>query len=269
MVMAMFMLEGKSAIVTGGASGIGEATVRRLAAAGATCVIADMSDASALAGEVGGVAHRCDVTEASAVQEVVAATVDRHGRLDIMVNNAGVLGPGRGVLADDPTAGRAALEVNLGGVLNGVRAAGSVMEAGAVIVNTASMAGVVGFPGIGWYGMAKWGVVGLTKHAAVEFGPRGIRVNCVCPTGVDTPMVGDGAAGHWAVRSQSLMNQHVSRLATADEVAAAIHFLASDEAAMVNGHALAVDGGLAAGPSVQFIEAALGTAIRDEGGIFE
>lgn len=265
----MFSLEGKSAIVTGGASGIGEAVVLRLTAAGATCVVADISDASALATEVGGEAHECDVTDAAAVQELVDATVDRFGRLDIMVNNAGVLGPGRGVLADDPAAGRAALEVNLGGVLNGVRAAGSVMKPGAVIVNTASMAGVVGFPGIGWYGMAKWGVVGLTKHAAVEFGPRGIRVNCVCPTGVDTPLVGEEAADHWAVRSQLLMNQHVRRLATAEEVAAAIHYLASDEAAMINGHALAVDGGLAAGPSVQFIEAALGTAIGDEGGIFE
>lgn len=265
----MFMLEGKSAIVTGGASGIGEATVRRLAAAGATCIIGDITDAAELATEVGGEAHHCDVTDADAVQGLVDATVDRFGRLDIMVNNAGVLGPGRGLLADDPAAGRAALEVNLGGVLNGVRAAASVMEAGSVIVNTASMAGVVGFPGIGWYGMAKWGVVGLTKHAAVEFGPRGIRVNCVCPTGVDTPMVGAEAADHWAVRSQSMMNQHVTRLATADEVAAAIHYLVSDEASMVNGHALAVDGGLAAGPSVQFIEAALGAAIADESGIFE
>ena len=267
--MTMFSLKDKVAIVTGGASGIGEATIRRFAAAAARCVIADIDDASELAIEVGGDSRRCDVTDADVVNELVADTVERYGRLDIMVNNAGVLGPGRGVLADDPGEGRAVIEVNLVGVVNGLRAAGAVMAPGSVIVNTASMAGVVGFPGIGWYGMAKWGVVGLTKHAAVELGPRGIRVNCVCPTGVDTPMAAAGADDHWAVRSQSLMNQHVERLATADEVAAAIHYLATDEAMMVNGHSLAVDGGLAAGPSVQLIEAALGTAIGDKSGIFE
>lgn len=266
----MFSLEDKVAIVTGGASGIGAASVRRLASAGATCVVVDIADPGDLAAEIGGQARQVDVSRSAEVDALVAAVVAELGRLDIMVNNAGVLGPGSGLVTDDLAEARRMLDVNLMGVAHGLRSAGVRMEPGSVIVNTASMAGVVGFPGLAWYGAAKFGVVGLTKHAAVELGPRGIRVNCVCPTGVSTEgFVPEQTEGHWAVRSQSLANQHVNRLATAEEVAAAIHYLVSDEAAMVNGHALHIDGGLAAGPSVQLIESALGEPIRDDGGIIE
>ncbi len=265
----MFSLSGKVAIITGGASGIGEATVRRFAAAGATCVIADVGDATALAEEVGGSSQVCDVTDATQVDALVASTVDHHAKLDIMVNNAGVLGPGGGVMADSIDDGRSVLEVNLFGVVNGIRAAAAVMEPGSAIVNTASMAGVVGFPGLGWYGMSKWGVVGLTKNTAIELGPRGIRVNCVCPTGVVTGMVPDGDLDHWASESMALANQHMRRLGTPDEVAAAIHFLASDDAMLVNGHALHTDGGLGAGMSNQLIEAAVDRTIADETGYIE
>lgn len=268
----MFSLNNKVAVVTGGASGIGAATVRRFAAAGATCVVADLSDGAALAEEVGGSSHVVDVTDEGQVEALMTAVIETHGQLDVLVNNAGVIGPGRGITADSMADTRQVLEVNLLGVLHGVKFASRVMTPGSVIVNTASMAGMTGFPGLSAYGASKWGVVGLTKHAAVELGPLGIRINCVCPTGVDTPMaadVSDGADEHWATRAQSLANQHTRRLATADEVAAAIHFLASDDAAMVNGHALNVDGGLAAGLSVQLIEAATGQTIHDDGGIFE
>ena len=266
----MFDLDDKVAIVTGGASGIGAATCRRFAAAGATCVVADVADGSAIAAEVGGAAVRLDVSDAGAVDECVADVVARHGRLDIMVNNAGVLGPGAGLASDDIAEARAMLDINLMGVAYGVKAAAARMQPGSVIVNTASMAGVVGYPGLGWYCAGKWGVVGMTKHAAVELGPKGIRVNCVCPTGVVTEgFAPEEAAGHWAVRSQSLLNQHVRRLAQPEEVAAAIHYLACDDAAMVNGHALHVDGGMAAGPSVQSIEAAVGATIHGPDGISE
>jgi len=160
------------------------------------------------------------------------------------------------------------LEVNLFGVIHGTKHASRAMEPGGSIVNTASMAGIVGFPGLSAYGASKWGVVGLTRHTAVELGPLGIRVNCVYPTGVATPMAGEDQ-GHWAVRSQVLANQHTDRLATVDDVAAAIHFLASDDAAMVNGHALCVDGGLGAGMSIGMIEAAIGGSIRDGSAIME
>lgn len=264
----MFELTKKVALVTGGASGIGAATVRRFAAAGAICVIADLSAADALAAEVGGSSHLVDVTDDDQVRALIDAVVEEHGRLDVMVNNAGIIGPGRGITADSMADTRQVLEINLIGVIHGIKHAANVMKPGGVIVNTASMAGVTGFPGLSAYGASKWGVVGVTKHAAVELGPRGIRINCVCPTGVETPMVGEHL-DHWAVRSQSLANQHTRRLCTADEVAAAIHFLASDDAAMVNGHALNVDGGMGAGLSVQLIEAAVDGPIHDDEGIFE
>ena len=266
----MFSLEGKVALVTGGGSGIGAATCRRLAAAGAMCAVADIADATSTAAEIDGMYLQLDVSDAEAVDRGVAAVVERFGRLDIMVNNAGVLGPGGGIAVDDVEAARAMLDINMMGVAHGIKAAAAHMQPGAVIVNTASMAGVVGYPGLGWYGAGKWGVVGMTKHAAVELGPKGIRVNCVCPTGVVTEgFAPEEAAGHWAVRSQSLLNQHVRRLARPEEVAAAIHYLASDDAAMVNGHALHVDGGMAAGPSVQSIEAAVGATIHGPDGICE
>ncbi len=258
------------AVITGAASGIGAATCRRIAAAGATCVAADLVGAADLAEDIGCRHRHVDVSDADEVEALLATSAAELGRIDILVNNAGVLGPGAGLAASDLGEARGMLEVNLMGVAHGMRAAAATMEPGSAIVNTASMAGVVGFAGLGWYGAAKFGVVGLTKHAAVELGPRGIRVNCVCPTGVATAgFAPPEELDHWAVRSQSLMNQHVDRLATPEEVAAAIHYLASDEAAMVNGHALYVDGGLAAGPSVQLIETALGESIRDDRGIIE
>jgi NAD(P)-dependent dehydrogenase (short-subunit alcohol dehydrogenase family) len=264
----MFSVEGKIVVITGAASGIGTATARRFAAAGATVVVSDIADGSAVADEVGGTFVAADVSDEAQVEALVRAAVEQHGRLDVMVNNAGIIGPGRGIAADSMDDVRHVLEINLLGAIHGTRHAARVMQPGGAIVSTASMAGVVGFPGLTAYGASKWGVVGLTKHAAVEFGPKGIRVNCVCPTGVSTPMAGD-LAGHWAVQSQSLANQHVSRLATAEEVAAAIHYLACDDAAMVNGHALHVDGGLDSGLSVQLIEAATGQTIHDDEGIFE
>ncbi|NNC80469.1 MAG: glucose 1-dehydrogenase [Acidimicrobiales bacterium] len=266
----MFRLDNKVAVITGAASGIGLATAQRFTAAGAVVVMADIADGSSAAADLQASYVQCDVTDERAVDSLVTKTLEQHGRLDIMMNNAGVLGPGRGVLSDSMDDLRAMFEVNLIGVLHGIKAAGGVMGAGGTIINTASMGGLVGFPGISGYGSSKFAVVGLTKNAAIELGPKGIRVNCVCPTGVSTPMIGDAPENdHWAVRTQSLANQHVKRLATADEIAAAIHFLASDEAAMINGHSLAIDGGMGAGMSVQLAEAALGEPIHDDGGIFE
>ena len=258
----MFSLEGKVAVITGAASGIGAETARRFTVAGATVVLADISDASGAAAELGGRFVSVDVTDEASVEALVAEAVRECGRIDVMVNNAGVLGPGRGILADSMDETRRVIEVNLIGVIHGTKHAARAMAAGGAIVNTASMAGVVGFPGISAYGASKWGVVGLTRHTAIELGPSGIRVNCVCPTAVETPMV-DGAADHWAERVMGLAHQHTDRSAMPADVAAAIHFLASDDAAMVNGHALWVDGGLGAGMSVGLVQAALGEPIRE------
>ena len=248
----MFSLAGKVAALTGAASGIGLATAQRLAAAGATVVLSDIADGSAHAAELGAEFVAADVTDEDSVASLVEAVIDTHGRLDVMVNNAGVLLTSKGINADSTKDVRRMMDVNLFGVLFGIRHASRAMNPGGSIVNTASMAGIVG----------------LTRYAAIELGPRGIRVNCVCPTGVATPLAGD-TQHHWAVRSQALAHQHTDRLATVGEVAAAIHYLASDEAAMVNGHALNIDGGLGAGLSVEMIEAAIGGTIRDGSAIVE
>lgn len=231
-------------------------------------VMADINDSGARAADLGAEFLAVDVADEDSVASLVAEVVDGHGRLDVMVNNAGVLRTAKGIAADADADIRHMMEVNLYGVLYGMRHATRVMEPGSAIVNTASMAGMVGFPGLSSYGASKWGVVGLTCYAAIEFGPLGIRVNCVCPTGVDSPMTGD-IGDHWAVRAQGLAHQHTDRLASVDDVAAAIHYLASDDAAMVNGHALCVDGGLGAGMSIKMIEAALGEPIRDGSAIIE
>ncbi|MXY12332.1 MAG: SDR family oxidoreductase [Acidimicrobiaceae bacterium] len=265
---AVFSLTGKVTVVTGAASGIGLATARRFAEAGATVVLSDIVDGSAFAAEMDAEFVAVDVSEEDSVAALVASVVEAHGRLDVMVNNAGVLLTSKGIDADSTEDVRRMMDVNLFGVLYGMRHASRAMERGGSIVNTASMAGIVGFPGLSTYGASKWGVVGLTRYGAIEFGPLGIRVNCVCPTGVATPLAGD-TQDHWAARSQALAHQHTNRLATADEVAAAIHYLASDEAAMVNGHALNIDGGLGAGMSIEMIEAAIGESIRDGSSIIE
>ena len=263
----MFSLAGKVAVVTGAASGIGLGTAQRLAAAGATVVLSDIADATSQAAEIEAEFVAADVSDEDSVASLVDAVIAAHGRLDVMVNNAGVLLTAKGIEADAVADTRAMMEINLFGMLHGIKHAARVMTAGGSIIGTASMAGIVGFPGLSAYGASKWGVVGLTRYAAIELGPRGIRVNCVCPTGVQTPLAGEG--DHWAFRTQILAQQHVSRMATVDDVAAAIHFLASDDAAMVNGHALCVDGGLGAGMSTSLIEAALGEPIRDGSAFLE
>ena len=268
----MFEVSGKVVVVTGAASGIGLATVERLSTAGATCVMADIVDCTEAASRLAGSAMVTDVSDELQVDRLVSHAVDQYGRIDVMVNNAGVPGPVGGVLANDAAETLAMIEVNLMSVIHGTKYAGAAMKPGGVIINTSSMAGVLGFPGLSAYGAAKAGVIGFSKHASVELGQHGVRVNCVCPTGVVTPFLGTdepAAAEHWATRSLALGNQHVDRLADASEVAAAIHYLASDEAAMINGHALYLDGGLAAGHSVQLLERATGQVIGRSDGIAE
>lgn len=241
---------GKTAVVTGGASGIGAATVRRFVAEGANVVIADLQlDAAAqLATELGdqAIAHQLDVTNYDAVEALMAKAIENYGSLDIVFNNAGITSLGR---VDDIGIDewQRVIDVDLTAVFYGCRAAVPHMRAagGGVIVNTASISGMFGDWGIAAYNAAKGGVMNLTRALAADHARDGIRVNAVCPGGVETAMT-DALVGSRRAQEQYRRLVPQARMGKPEEIASAVAFLASDDASYVNGHGLVVDGGVTA-----------------------
>lgn len=233
-------LDGRVALVTGAASGIGAATVELLRRHGATVVGTDVRAR-------GGV-EVLDVTDEAAVDALVDTLVERHGRLDLAANVAGVPGVYAEV-ADSLTADwRQTLAVNLDGVYFCVRAELRAMRASGSgsIVNVASSAGRMGVPGLAAYSASKHGVLGLTKSAALEVAREGIRVNAVCPGTVRTPMLDGFVGGDQALLEKMGRRAPMGRLGEPDEVAEAVVWLLSDAARYVTGNALSPDGGVAA-----------------------
>jgi NAD(P)-dependent dehydrogenase (short-subunit alcohol dehydrogenase family) len=251
-------LDGKVAIVTGGASGIGKAIAARYAAEGAAVVVADLNaeDGSAVASEIvadGGKAvfQQTDVTRAADCERAVATALDRFGRLNIMVNSAGI-GAGAPVAELEEVVWDAVLGVNLKGVFLGTKYAFPALarSGGGLILNLASIAGLVASPGFAAYGASKAGVIQLTKVTALEGASFQIRANALCPTWVDTPLVErylqqmpDPAAAQRAMTEAIPLG----RLGTTDDVAGAALYLASDAAAFISGVALPIDGAMIAG----------------------
>jgi NAD(P)-dependent dehydrogenase (short-subunit alcohol dehydrogenase family) len=243
---------GQVALVTGGSSGMGLATVQAFAEAGAAVVLADINEAALRAATDGLTAAGyqalgvpCDVSS----EEQVAASVDQavatFGRLDMAFNNAGIQAPPTDA-ADEPAETFDRVNaINLRGVWAGMKHELRQMrtQGSGAIVNCSSLGGLVGLPGRAAYHASKHGVIGLTRSAALEYAPRGIRINAVCPGPVETPMVTDMIAKGELSVPDAVANQPIGRLGRADEIAAAVLWLSSPAASFVVGVALPVDGG--------------------------
>ncbi|MGH2845455.1 MAG: SDR family NAD(P)-dependent oxidoreductase [Thermoleophilaceae bacterium] len=244
-------LEDRTALVTGGASGIGAATCRRLAAEGARVAVTDLDldGAQRIADEVSGAAYELDVRREDSIAAAVAGTEADLGPIDALVNNAGYDEWGWFTDTDPPLWDRV-LAVNLRGVIAVTHAVlpGMQERRRGRIVNTASEAGRVGSSGSAVYSAAKAGVIGFTKAIAIENGRYGITSNAVAPGPIDTPLLmgAPQALGDLGKRIVETMigSTNLRRLGQPDEVAAAIAFLASDDASYVTGQALGVSGGL-------------------------
>jgi meso-butanediol dehydrogenase / (S,S)-butanediol dehydrogenase / diacetyl reductase len=239
---------GRTAIVTGAASGIGAEVVKRLVEGGAWVLGADLETDGIPAGAR---PARADVSREQDVAGLFATAVRETGRVDVVCNNAGI-GSTRDVASCTVEEWDRLFAVNARGVFLGCKHGVRQMleQGGGVIVNTASVAGMVGLRDRAAYCASKAAVIGLTKQVAVQYADRGIRCNCVCPGTVDSPWVGrllDEAADPAAARAALVARQPLGRLAEPAEVAAAICYLASDEAAFVTGSTLVIDGGLLAG----------------------
>lgn len=244
----MGILQDKVTIIAGGSSGIGEATAELFVAEGANVVIAGASDKGhAVALRLGATFVKTDVSRPVEVADLVGQVVKQFGRLDIMFNNAGV-GKMAAIIDHSDEEYDHLVGINLGGVFYGTRAAGRVMrqQGHGVIINTSSIAGVAPVIGQGVYSAAKAAVLSLTKGAAVELAPFGIRVNAICPGVVPTPMadrMGLTEAQFAALPKLTPMG----RVGRPDEVAQCALYLASDRSTFVNGHYIVIDGGATAG----------------------
>lgn len=247
----MNRLHDKVAIITGAARGMGAATARMFVREGATVIVADVheSDGQSLAAQLGDAAtfHRLNVSVESEWQDLVAAVIARHGHIDALVNNAGVL---HFSLLDHLTEHDLdrVLGVNLKGPLFGIKHVGRVMKAArkGAIVNISSVDGTRGANALSAYSASKWAVRGITRTAALEYGPHGVRINSVHPGGIDTAM-GNPMKLSGDERNADYRLVPLQRIGEPEEVAAASLFLCSDEASYISGAELLVDGGWAAG----------------------
>jgi len=247
--------EGKVAVVTGAASGMGLVTARSFAEAGAAVALADIDEKAArtavddlIAAGHRAIAVRCNIADEAEVAAMVDQTVEIFGRLDAAFNNAGIQSPAVETADASGAEFDRVIAVNLRGVWNCMKYELKQMrqQGSGAIVNCSSIGGLIGLPGRAVYHAAKHGVLGLTKSAALEYASRGIRINAVCPGTVDTPMVSAMLAKEADAMKEIMRDQPIGRLGRPEEIASAVLWLCSPGAGFVIGHALTVDGGFTA-----------------------
>jgi NAD(P)-dependent dehydrogenase (short-subunit alcohol dehydrogenase family) len=245
-------LQGKIALVTGGGSGIGRATAMRLAKDGAKIMIADYIAEGGertvkMIKEAGGDANfvQADVSLAQQVQAMVSKTVETYGRIDCAFNNAGIEGRMADTVECSEEVFDRTIAINLKGVWLCLKYEIPQMlkQGGGSIVNTASVAGLVGFERLPAYNASKHGVVGLTRTAALEYATKNIRVNCVCPGVIRTPMVERLLDTRGFTEQELNAGEPVGRMGKAEEIAEGVTWLLSDAASFVTGHPMVIDGG--------------------------
>lgn len=238
----LFSLSGKTAVITGGGSGIGYAIMQRFAKAGANCVIGDLPDAPAQTLPENVKYLKADVTNEGNVKSLLEFAYSEFGQLDILINNAGVFSGYHEIEETTEADFDFCYRVNTLGPAFGVKHAPKLMPDGGAIVTIASLAGLRGSETIAPYVASKHAVVGLTKTAALELAARNIRVNCICPSTVMTAMAFDKEGA--AFLESEISKIPMGRAAEAEEIAALAHFLSTDDCSFLTGQAINVSGGM-------------------------